>query len=191
MVKAVKIEETLETIKEETSGEKITIGDIAEILKGKGFGALLIAPSLITILPTGAIPGVPAICGLFIVVVAVQMIMSRKHLWLPKKLKDCSFSRDKYNNVLEKSKPYLKRVDKLFYPRLKIFMNGPVQRLAGLCCVALSAMMGFFGFIPLIPIIFASATLWFGVGFSTRDGLLVLLGFIQTLVIFIALPSFL
>ncbi len=190
-MQSVKIEETLEVIKDETSGKKISIGDIAEILEGKGFGALLIAPSLITILPTGAIPGVPAICGLFVLMIAVQMLLSRKHLWLPTKLKECAFSREKYNNILEKSKPYLKFIDKLFYPRLKFIMNNLVQRLAGICCIALSVMMGVFGFIPLIPIVFASAILWFGVGFSTRDGLLILIGFLQTLAIFIALPSFL
>lgn len=58
--------DTLNIVKNDVKGRDIAFGDVAQSLNHRGFGPLLLAPALITILPTGAIPGVPAISGLFI-----------------------------------------------------------------------------------------------------------------------------
>ncbi len=188
MSENLSMHETLEIIKEETDGEKITIGNIVEALKNKGFGALLIAPTLITILPTGAIPGIPAICGLFIILIALQILFSRKHPWLPTYLKEFSFSRKKYNDAIKNAKPYVKKIDRFFYPRIEIFTQEASQKIAAIFCIFLSVGMIAIGFIPMLPAIFSISILAFGIGFAARDGLLILSGFVLAAIICIIAP---
>ena len=71
--------ETLEVLKEETKGDKISIGDIVEALNHRGFGPLLIGPSLLVVMPTGAIPGIPSLCALLIILIAAQIAFGKRH----------------------------------------------------------------------------------------------------------------
>lgn len=178
MSDATSMSETLDIIEDKTEGETITVSDVVKALEHKGFGALLIAPAMIAILPTGAIPGVPAVCGLFIAIISLQMVMARTHPWMPQRLKGLSFSRDKYNQAVEKAEPYVKKIDTFFYPRLEFLTQNFIQRIAAVLCVFLSAAMIGIGFVPFLPALFAVAVLTFGVAFSARDGVMVLLGFI-------------
>ena len=41
-------------------------------------------PSLIALSPVGAIPGLPAITSVIVVIFAVQMLLAQKHVWLPR-----------------------------------------------------------------------------------------------------------
>lgn len=181
MSDATSMNETLDTIEDNTEGEVITVGDVMRALEHKGFGALLIAPALITILPTGAIPGVPAICGVFIILISLQMAISRKHPWMPKRLKEFSFSRKKYKRTVEKARPYIKQADRYFYPRLEFVTHDIVQKISAVFCIFLSLAMIGIGFIPFLPALFAIAVLTFGIAFSARDGVMTILGFILSL----------
>ena len=59
----------LEELDREIEGD-ISLGDILEHFNSRGFGPLLVLPALLVLLPTGAIPGVPTTCALFIVLTA-------------------------------------------------------------------------------------------------------------------------
>lgn len=188
MPRSISMAETLDAIYNETQGNKITIGDLVESLNSRGFGALLIAPALIAALPTGAIPGVPAICGAFIFGISLQALMGRHYPWLPKRLKKISFSREKYKQSREKVKPYIQYVDNFFHPRFEFFTNDVFQKLIALFCMCSSLIMIFIGFVPLVPVAFAIPILFFGLGLSVHDGLLTALGFLIVSTASIILP---
>ena len=46
------------------SGDTTSLGEVIERFEDRGFGPLLLMPALIALLPTGAIPGVPTLCGI-------------------------------------------------------------------------------------------------------------------------------
>ncbi len=183
---AMEIYDKLEDASDE-NGE-VSFGDIIESLRGKGFGAFFIAPAMIVVLPTGAIPGIPAICGALLLVIAVQIILGRKHPWIPKKIKDIRFSQSKYKSAICKAKPYAEKIDKFIRPRFQIMTKGKMKRLGALVCIALSVAIMVIGFIPMAPALFGSAILWFGIGFASHDGLLVTIGYIQAVILFSVVP---
>lgn len=183
--------DTLAAIERETSGDKIAIKDIVAALERRGFGPLLIAPALITTLPTGAIPGIPAICALFILLIAVQIVFGARHPWLPRPVRDFSFSRKKFQNSVTRYSSYIRWVDDIFHPRFQFLTHKLAQWIIALLCVVLSVFIIILGFIPFAPLLPALAILMFGLGLSVRDGLLTFTGLVVVIAGLLFLPDLL
>lgn len=181
MDKSTKLTETLDLIKQDVRGKKVAFGDVAESLNHRGFGPLLLAPALITILPTGAIPGVPAISGLFITLVAVQILCGRKYPWLPARLRKFSFKRSKFIYAVRVVRPYTKKFDNILKPRLKFLSHISVRYFVAVLCLILALLMMAIGFVPMLPAILSLPILFFALGLSAQDGAMTLAGFVLTL----------
>ncbi len=170
--------DTLNVIRDDTKkGEDISIGDLVDALNSRGYGPLLIGPALLTVLPTGAIPGVPAISALMIIFISVQILLGQSHPWLPKRIKKFSFSRKKFIAGLDKIKPYTEFIDSFFYPRLEFLTRKELKPFIAILCIILSLGIIVLGWIPFLAMIPASGILLLGLGLSARDGLLVALSF--------------
>lgn len=183
---------TLTAIHEETqAGEHINIGDLIDALNSRGYGPLLIAPALITLLPTGAIPGVPAVCAALIGLISIQILMGSKQPWLPQKLKDFSFSRGRFMKTVNKVKPLTRKIDRLFHPRLEFLVRHEIQPVIAILCLLLAVSIIILGWIPFLAMIPASAILLMGLGLSTHDGLLIAIALVFTTGSFAALSSIL
>ncbi|MEM6279805.1 MAG: exopolysaccharide biosynthesis protein [Verrucomicrobiota bacterium] len=167
--------EILTDIQEGIVGEKISLKEIVVQFKDRGFGPLLLAPALLAVLPTGAIPGVPTICAIFILLVSGQILFGKSHPWLPQRIRQFSFSKAKFKAGFERVKPWTKRFDRLLSPRLQ-FITGEIgTRLVALIAMALALLM-----IPLELIPGACAAPGISIGLfamslCARDGLLALI----------------
>jgi hypothetical protein len=155
-----------------TEGKKVDLVTLLETLNARGFGPLLAGPSIITIMPTGAIPGVPAFCALLIILVCAQILLGNTHPWVPKKVRNFSFSRDKFLHYAGKCTPYTQFIDKLIYPRMSFLVKGKAEYLVALICILLAISIIILGFIPFAALIPASGVLLLGLSLMGRDGLL-------------------
>ncbi len=163
---------TLETIRDETEGNSISVRELIEALDSRGFGPLLIGPAIIVILPTGAIPGMPDICSLIIILMSLQILFRRKHPWIPDRLANFSFSRDKFLKALEKAKPFTERLDRVVYPRFRFFSPEAFEPVVAVMAIMLSICIMIMGFIPFLAMLPASGILFLGLGLVGRDGLM-------------------
>lgn len=164
----------LETIRDDTEqGEQISVDELMTALNSRGYGPLLIGPAIITVLPTGAIPGVPAISALLIIFVSVQILMRHKKPWIPKRFKEASFSRKAFVSGIETVKPYTQKIDRLFYPRLQFLVRHEIQPLIAILCIIMSICIIILGWIPFQAMLPASGILLLGLGLSAKDGLMV------------------
>ena len=179
---------TLDNIRDDTSGDEISVGDLVSALNSRGYGPLLIGPAIITILPTGGIPGVPSICALIIIFVSVQLLFGRENPWLPSKLKNFTFKRQKFIDALEKTKPYTRKIDKLIYPRFKFLIQDQFRPFIAVLSILLSIAIMILGFIPFLAALPASGILFLGLGLTAKDGLLFSLSFVICLISLFALP---
>ncbi len=82
-------------------------------------------PSLIALSPVGAIPGLPAITSVIVVIFAVQMLLAQKHVWLPRWLKERTIDGAKLAKGLGAFRPVARFVDHLLRPRLLFLTRGP------------------------------------------------------------------
>ena len=84
-----KVSDIMDDLLDKTTGE-VSVGDVVNKFESRGFGPLLLLPALIALLPTGAIPGVPSICGVTLCIICLQMAFGDEHPWLPAVLKNRS-----------------------------------------------------------------------------------------------------
>ncbi|QPG06812.1 exopolysaccharide biosynthesis protein [Salinimonas marina] len=169
------IMDLLDKLVEDTQ-ETVTVEDVVSSFEERGFGPLLLIPSLLVILPTGAIPGVPSICGITLFMVCIQLAAGRDHPWLPKALRERSISHDKLEKATEKSRPYICKIENLFTSRFTVISNKAMRTFIA----ALSAIVAL-SMIPLEVMPFAAslpalALTLTAVGITYRDGVVIAIG---------------
>ena len=147
---------TLKSLTKETEGKSVEVEDIISALKHRGFGPLLMAPALLIVLPTGAIPGLPAVCGFMILMISIQILIGKEHPWLPSKFKKISFSKQKLQKTSQAIKPYTQKIDKYVENRLAVFVESAVsKRFVAFISIILSTAIIIIGFVPMMPAILA------------------------------------
>ncbi|MEM6277973.1 MAG: exopolysaccharide biosynthesis protein [Verrucomicrobiota bacterium] len=166
--------EILTDIQEGIDGEEISLREIVVRFEDRGFGPLLLAPALLAVLPTGAIPGVPSICAIFILLISGQILFGKRHPWLPQRIRRFSFSKSKFEQGFQHMKPWTKRFDRLLSPRLE-FLTGEIgTRLVALIAIALALIMIPLELIPGACAAPGIAIGLFAISLSARDGLFAL-----------------
>lgn len=177
-----KLTDFLEQLDDKTSGDAITLGEIVAAFKQRGFGPLLLAPAILVLLPFGAIPGIPTICALFILLIGGQLLVGLDHPWLPERLHKASFNRDKFKSTLSKVVPFTKRIDSVIGSRLTRFIEPPMSTIVGVLCILLALTMIPLELLPFAAAAPAWAIAFFALGLTANDGLLVIIGLIITVV---------
>ena len=172
MSEAINLTETIDKVHDSIDGDKIVVKEVLRGLESRGYGPLLLALSMFILLPTGAIPIFPDIIGLVIIFLCVQLIIGRKTPWLPEKIRKFSVKREKFEKGRDKIKPYTKKIDKLFKPRLQFMTGAIMNRLYATICIVLAITIFPLGFIPFAAMIPAFAIALFGISISTKDGLM-------------------
>lgn len=110
----------MDDLLEKTTGD-VSVGDVVNTSERRGFGPLLLLPTLVALPPTGAMPGVPSISGVTLCIKCLQMAFSENHPWLPGILKNRSLSHVKRESAVKKSRPYVVKAEKILTPRLRHF----------------------------------------------------------------------
>lgn len=171
---------TLTTLLEilESSGEdeRLTLGEVLATIGERGYAPLTLILSLIAILPTGAVPGVPSVCGLSIALISTQLVFGKRFPWLPRRMRRLSIRRTRYVRVAERIRPWTRRIDRLVKPRLHRLVDGVASRFIGLLFVVLALCMPPLEILPFAAAAPASGIALISLGLAGYDGLWVLLG---------------
>ncbi len=176
MANQMNLTDVLDGMDDKAEGDKLTLGEVVDSFGSRGFGPLLLAVSLIELLPTGAIPGVPTFLAIVVVLLASQLLVGRSSPWIPQKLRNKGFSKDKFAKGRDKVRPFTQKVDKAIKPRLEQFTTPFAARWVAGICVLLAMTMPPLEVIPFASSLPAAAIGLFGIGLSAKDGLLILMG---------------
>ena len=164
---------------EDGDGEDVSVDDILDRLEHRSFGPVLLVPALIAVLPViGALPGVSYAMAFLVFFVAIQFALSKPKLWLPGRLREMSFDRDKFKTGLNKAKPAFRWIDGFLSERFAAALSPPMPRIIAWVCVALGAMMVLYAAVPGGIVLPALAVVLLALGLTTHDGLVVALGFV-------------
>ncbi len=158
--------------------EKVTVGRLLDSLSSRSHGPMLLAPAIIAISPLGMIPGMSMVTGTLIMVIAVQMILFSDRPWIPRRLADFEFSRDKLKQAVSQLRPWISWFEQAIHHRLGFLASGVmVYPIAGLC-ILLAATFYPLAVVPLGVVVPGGAIALFGLGLTAEDGLLILIGFL-------------
>jgi hypothetical protein len=99
-------------------------------MEGQAFGLLLLLLALPNCIPN--IPGLSTIFGVLMVAPAVQLIFGQDSVWLPRRVRNWSISRDALRMAIKGSLPILKRIERYVGPRWMFLTHPPFTQLLGL-----------------------------------------------------------
>lgn len=158
--------------------ESVTLEALVKQFQSRGFGPLILFPALIAGLPTGAVPGVPSLCGLCVALFSMQMVWGKTYPWLPDKLAAVDIDSEKIEKMVPKVMPWAKKIDYLIKPRLTRLTTDKAQRITAVLTTLLGLSMVPLELVPMGAGIPAWVLIIMALGFTGRDGLLILLSFL-------------
>lgn len=161
----------LTRIAHDESRERISVGDLLDVMNLRAFGALILIFSFPNMLP--APPGLAGVLGLPLIFLSFQMMLGRLP-YLPKFITRQSTSREAYRAIVDRAAPWLARAERLLKQRLALLTTPVFERLLGFVCLVLALVL-------ILPIPFgnllpALALCVIALGLLERDGIWVLTG---------------
>jgi hypothetical protein len=155
---------------------RVSFGEIVASLRNRAFGLSMLVFSLPCCLPMP--PGIPAACGIVIVLIALQMALGRERLWLPRVMAARSIDRADLRRLVDRVLPYVQRLERICRPRFAVASGRLGEAVIGVVVVVLGVIL-----ILPIPILGnvppGIATFVIAVGVSERDGVIVLIGLLS------------
>jgi hypothetical protein len=156
--------------------EDLNIGQLVDSIENDIFGVLLFIPALIIMLPVSIIPGVSALCAMLVLLSALHILLGKKELWLPARLRSISVDGVKLSATLDKYSRVMDRLDRMTSERWSFMTGGVALKLASIAGILLAAVTIIFGFIPWIDMALMFPVVFFGIAICTGDGLLAFVG---------------
>lgn len=176
------LEETLDAAIRNGANGEISIDALLDAFGHRGFGPLLIILGIIAVSPIGAIPGVPAVIGIAVALIAGQLLLGHDHPWLPGSIRRMAVKTRRVQQVRRDARDWLKRIDALVSERLPHATDEVARRGAAFLSIFLAGLM-----VPLEAIPFANAIpgtgiILFGLALTAKDGLIMIIACGLTLI---------
>ncbi|MEY4965025.1 MAG: putative exopolysaccharide synthesis protein [Pseudomonadota bacterium] len=160
---------------------RVSVADLMDAIGERSFGPLLLVPSLIAVSPVGAIPGLPAITSVVIVLVAAAILLHADHVWIPGWLAGRSIDAGKMERGLQKFRPVARFIDHLLRPRMAWLTRGVFFYGIALLCLLIGLVTPILELVPLGGIPPNAAVVAFSLAIIARDGVWALLAFAFTI----------
>lgn len=151
---------------------RVSIGDIVETLGDRGFGPFLLIPALIEVSPIGGIPAVPTLLATLILLVALQLLIGRDHLWLPGFVQKRSVRAGRLEKAIETLRPLGRFLDRWFHGRLSLLVTKPFVRGSALLAILACLTVPFLELVPFASTIPMAVVIAIGLAVTVKDGLL-------------------
>lgn len=172
------VNKIVEKLDDAAEGEEVTVGKIIEKFGKRTYGPLLFVIGLISLSPLGAIPGASLLFASLIIILMAQFIFRSGAPWIPDWIKNACVNSDRFTSGLDKIRPTLGKLDGLVRERLTALSEPPWSYGMALIAILLALVMYPLALVPwgVAPPSFALCMI--GLGIATRDGVILIIGWI-------------
>ena len=164
----------------EQPAARVSLAELVKVFGDRAFGALMLIFALPNLIPLP--PGSSSVLGAPLILIAIQLAIGRRYLWLPSFFLAQSTPREHFKRVVERVVPPLRWTERLLAPRLTFLFGVVGDRLIGITCFLLSLIL--FLPIPFANTLPALAICWFSLALIQRDGAVAILGFLTAFISF-------
>ena len=171
----VPLSRLLRELADDTTRERVAVGDLLQALGDRAIGALLFIFAFPNILPVP--PGTSAVLGAPLVFLAAQLTFGMRP-WLPGIISRRSMSRLDFHGMVRRVAPWLERAEKLLRPRASVLTLPPLEYAVGLICLLLATVLILP--IPLGNMLPALSISLLALGLLERDGYAIVTGLVAT-----------
>lgn len=168
------VEEALDVLEDAAGGrDNLSLGEALDAIGEHSFAPLLLLPGLMMLLPGPAdIPGVPVVLGALVIIIAVQMVLKREHLWVPGWMSKRQLSSGTVNQMIRWSRRPAGWVDHLTKKRLTWLVDHGAYAVIAIACILIAAATPVLEFVPLSANLAGGVIVVFSLALMARDGLL-------------------
>lgn len=170
------LDEIRDKVESDDTPDSLTIGEVLDAFGRRSYGPLLLVIGLFAISPATIVPGMTWFAAALTLLVAGQMALGMKRIWLPRSALRAELPRAAVLGGIERGRGAAKRIDGLLKPRLTVLSGPPFVNVVALLCIAAALITFPLGLIPFAPLAPGIAVVFFGLGMTARDGLWLLLG---------------
>lgn len=168
------LSDILDELERSISGEEISVEDVVDTLGHSSFAGLMLAFSLVSTSPAGAIPGITAVVAALVFILVAQMMVGRKSVWLPGFVTRRRLSAEKLCTGIRWLRRPVRFVERFLKPRLTWLFHRPWMWLPLTLVMALTLLMPFMEIVPTSGSIASAVIALFAASLLTRDGVLAL-----------------
>ncbi len=154
--------------------EYLRLSELTDELGVNSLAAVLMAPSLALVSPLSGIPLFSSACGMMIVLVSGQMLLGRRHLWLPDILSRRAISVETARRATGALRSFASWMDRRFKKRLQGLLTPPALRVVQALCLLCGLLIPFLELLPFTSSILGGVVALLAVAMLTGDGLIAL-----------------
>lgn len=161
--------------------ERVSLADIAEVLRPRSIGAWLLFLALPMALSV-PMPGISILFGVPLMIISVQLALGRR-AWLPAFVLRRSIGRTDYAALVARMQPALERFEWLVRPRASFLASDWAKVPVGVTCFVLAAIITLP--IPLGHLAPGTAICLLALGLMEHDGIVIGVGFAAAVLAFV------
>jgi hypothetical protein len=152
--------------------KEISVKQLLDAIGRRSFAPLLLLVSLLGFTPLGVVPGVPTLLAVFVILIAGQVAIGCRHVWLPAAMLRLPIEGRDLKKAAIKLKPFGRAVDKVIRPRLTALTERPFSSALAVACVMIALTVPPLELIPLVDIPLWGAMVAFSLALFAHDGVL-------------------
>lgn len=157
--------------------ESLSLGDILTRIGQRSFAASLLVLALLMVSPLSAIPLLPSLVSIVILMIAGQVVLGRRYLWLPRFMMNRQISAEKLRRALDTLVKPAAWIDAHRSGRWVILTQQPIATLAYIVIIAVALTWPPLSFVPFSTTLSAVGMAMLAAGHTLRDGIFVLFGY--------------
>ena len=179
------LSDLLSDLQEHLTNETVSFDTLLNAFHERGIGFFLFLFALPAAIPIPAL-GINTIIALPLLFLTAQIMIGRDTVWMPQSFRKHTIKSSIVKNVLSKTEPMAKKIEKLVKPRIGFMTQAGMSNIVGICAfiMALSVSIP----LPLTNTVPSMGLALIGIGLMMRDGLAiiggVLVGTIWVLLLF-------
>ncbi|OYP32956.1 exopolysaccharide biosynthesis protein [Rhodopirellula sp. MGV] len=180
------VRELLDKLRESADQhDSLTFGTVMDAVGRNSFASLLLAIGLIMMVPGPAdIPGVPSLLGIVVILLAIQRLFNRDHVWIP----DWMERREVKSDTVKKMIRWLRRpagwIDAITKSRMTWLINRGSLGLLDVAAILIALSTPFLELIPFSANLAGVALAAIGLAILAHDGLIAMVAVIVTFGLF-------
>lgn len=170
------VQHVIDRLKSVAERDVLTLQDLIEAGGRTSFVPAMMIPALLVVSPLSGIPVFSSLMGLTIGLIALQMVIGRNHLWLPRFIMDRRMKGGRVSPALRRISGFAAWIDRHSRKRLRVLTMRPVVKLPQTLAMVSGLAMPFLELVPFSSSILGTAVLFFSAGFLSRDGFYIIGG---------------
>jgi len=154
---------------------QVSVGDLVASAGARTFAPLILVPGLVMLAPgIGDIPGVPVLMGLLVILVVVQKLLGRRHIWLPDWLRRRSVRASRVHKTVQWLRKPARFLDRWTRTRYTWAVRHGGFLVVAVCCIVVSMATPVMEVVPFSANLAGIVITAFGLALVSQDGLIAL-----------------